>query len=45
MYIIFRSQEGIGEVAKEVDFNEGISLKSAHLNARDGERGLINSKV
>ena len=45
MYITFRSQGGLGEVAKEMDFGEDISLKFARLDSRYGERWSINSEV
>ena len=45
MYITFRSQGGIGEVAKEMGFGEDISLKFARLDSRDGERWSINSEA
>ena len=38
MYITFRSQRGIGQVAKEMCFGKDISLKLACLDAREGER-------
>ena len=45
MYITFRSQGGIGEVAKEMGFGEDISLKFTRLDSRDGERWSINSEA
>ena len=42
MYITFRSQGEIGEVAKEMGFDEDISLKFTRLDSRDGERWSIN---
>ena len=42
MYVTFRSQWGIGEVAKEMGFGKDISLKFASLDSRDGERWSIN---
>ena len=42
MCFTFRSQWGIGEVAKEMGFEGDISLKFACLDAREGERLLIN---
>ena len=45
MYITFRSQGGIGEVAKKRGFSEDIFLKLPRLDAGDGERCSINSKV
>ena len=44
MYITFRSQGGIGEVAKEMGFGEDSSSKFACLNATEGEQLSINSK-
>ena len=39
MHITFRSQGGIGEVAKEMGFGENISLKFSHFDWRDEELG------
>ena len=41
MYITFRSQMGIRQVAKETCFGKDISLKFACLDAREGERWWI----
>ena len=45
MYVTFRSQGGIGEVAKEMGFGEDMFLKFARLDSRDGERWSINSEA
>ena len=45
MYITFRSQRGIGQVAKEMCFGKDISLKFACLDAKEGERLSIISKA
>ena len=44
MYITFRSQGGIGEVAKEMGFGEDSSSRFACLNTTEGVRLSINSK-
>ena len=44
MYITFKLQRGIGEVAKEMCFGEDICLKFAYLDAREGERWSINAE-
>ena len=44
MYITFRLQRGIGEVAEEMCFGEDIYLKFACLDTREGERCSINSE-
>ena len=45
MYITFRSQSGIGKVAKNMGFGKDIVLKVLYLDKREGERWPINSKV
>ena len=45
MYVIFRSQRGIEEVAKEMCFSKDISLKFACLDVREGERWSIHSEA
>ena len=45
MYITFRSQGGIREVAKEMDFGKDISLMFVCLDSRDGERWSIDSEA
>ena len=45
MYITFRSQRGIGQVAKEMCFGKDISLKFTCLDAKEGERLSIISKA
>ena len=45
MYIIFRLQRGIEEVAKQMCFGKDISLKFACLDAREEERWSINSET
>ena len=44
MYITFRSQKGMREVAEEMCFGEDIYLKFTCLDAREGERWSINSE-
>ena len=51
MYITFRSQRGIGQVAKEMCFGKDISLKFTCLDAREANakvdylRGTIKGSV
>ena len=45
MYITFRSQRGIGQVAKEMCFGKDISLKFTCLDAREGKRWSIISEA
>ena len=45
MYITFRSQRGIGQVAKEMSFGKDITFKFACLDAGEGERWSIISEA
>ena len=45
MYITFRSQRGIGQVAKEMCFGKDISLKFACLDVRTAMVNYLGGTV